>query len=380
MAKRGWLKLGAKSRRKQNTSTPDHLLAGVVLLLSLFGLVMIYDTSVVLAFEQFGDKHWFLKNQAVWLIIGIVGGYVASQIDYHFWQKLAFPLLVTTLLMLLLVLLPWFSSEIYGARTRLAFPLGIPFLSHLNIQPSELAKLTLVIYFAALFTKHKTRVLQFLSVMGLVIGLVMLEPDLGNGLLIAASSLMVYFASGANILELAGVIAIGALAAIGLAFSSEYRRDRLFSFLYPSQDPLGISYQINQILIALGSGGLLGLGLGHSRQKFQYLPEVTTDSIFAIIGEELGLVGALMICGLLFVVIWRGIKVWEEAKDEFGQMLAAGITGIIGFQTLVNLGGMTGLLPLTGVPLPFISYGGSSLTITLVSVGILLNISRRQKS
>lgn len=375
MAKKRWWQFG-KSKRKKSAGAPDYWLAGVALLLSLFGLVLIYDTSVVLAFEQFGDRYWFLKNQALWLMLGIAGGYLASQINYRVWQKLAFPLLIVTLLMLVLVLLPWFSHEVYGARTRLAFPLGISFLHHFSIQPSELAKLSLVIYFAALFTKQETHLLQFLSVMGLIIGLVMLEPDLGNGLLIAASSLMVYFASGASVLELAGIVAIGALAAVGLAFSSEYRRDRLLSFLNPSQDPQGISYQINQVLIALGSGGLLGLGLGHSRQKYQYLPEVTTDSIFAIIGEELGFIGGVAVLSLLFVVVWRGLKIWEKATDEFGAMLAAGITGMIGFQALVNLGGMTGLLPLTGVPLPFISYGGSSLTITLISIGILLNISR----
>lgn len=363
-----------KTARSKNK--PDYPLGVLVLILSLFGLIMIYDVSVVLAFEEFGDKFWFLKNQAVWLMIGIGGGYLVSQINYHVWKRLAFPLLVATLVLLVLVLIPQLSTEVYGARTRLAFPTGIPLLSHLNIQPSELAKLSLVVYLAALFSEREKYLLQFLAIMGVVEGLVMLQPDLGNALLIAASSMLVYFASGAGILEVASIAAIGILVAIGLAFSSDYRRNRLLAFLDPNSDPQGITYQINQILIALGSGGLLGLGLGHSRQKFQYLPEVTTDSIFAIIGEELGLIGALVVLGALMLVVWRGIKIWKEANDDFGKMLAAGITGIIGFQVLVNLGGMTGLLPLTGVPLPFISYGGSSLTITLVSVGILLNVSR----
>lgn len=367
-------------KKRSSKNQPDYLLAGLVLVLSFFGLIMIYDVSVVLAFEEFNDKFWFLKNQALWLMIGVGGGYLASQINYHVWKRLAFPLLISTLILLVLVLIPGLSTEVYGAKTRLALPAGIPLLSHISVQPSELAKLSLVIYFAALFSEREKHLLQFLAILGTVGGLIMLQPDLGNFLLVAASSFMVYFASGAGILEIGSLLAIGVLGAVGLAFSSPYRRDRLLAFLDPSSDPQGITYQINQILIALGSGGLMGLGLGHSRQKFQYLPEVTTDSIFAIIGEELGLIGALLVVGLLMMVVWRGIKIWENASDEFGKMLAAGISGIIGFQILVNLGGMTGLLPLTGVPLPFISYGGSSLTITLVSVGILLNVSRGNKS
>ena len=341
---------------------------------------MVYDTSVVIAIEQLGDRYWFLKNQALWAVFGIAGGYIASNINYHFWKKIAFPLLVTTLLLLVVVLIPSVSSEVYGAKTRLSFPTGIPVLGNINLQPSELAKLSLILYFAALFDEKKKKIVPFLAVLALTLGLIMLEPDLGNALLVAAAAMMVYFASGVGLIEFGTVIIPGVLGAAALALSSPYRRNRLFSFLDPSQDPKGISYQINQILIALGSGGIWGLGLGNSRQKYQYLPEVTTDSIFAIIGEELGFIGVLLILLLLFFVILRGLRVWEKAKDNFGRMLAAGITGMIGFQAVVNLGGMAGLIPLTGVPLPFISYGGSSLTITLVSVGILLNISKYSKS
>lgn len=365
---------GSKKLARNKTA---HLLGGTALLLSFLGLLMIYDVSVVLAFREFNDQYWFFKNQTVWLLAGIGGGYVASRIDYHFWKKLAFPVLVLTIILLALVLVPPLSSEVYGARTRLSFPVGVPFLNHLNVQPSELAKLALVIYLATLFDKGNRSLAKFLTILAIVNGLIMLEPDLGNALLVSASSTLVFFASGASVLELLSLIAIGILGVTAFTFSSNYRIARLLTFLNPSLDPQGSSYQINQILIALGSGGLLGLGLGHSRQKFQYLPEVVTDSIFAIIGEELGFILAVIILGLLMAVVWLGLKTWESAKDRFGKMLSAGITGIIGFQILVNLGGITNLLPLTGVPLPFISYGGSNLTITLISVGILMNIARK---
>lgn len=366
-----------RNSRLQGFNSTDYVMALTVIALTVFGVVMVYNTSVIVAFEEFGDRFWFLKRQAVWAILGITAGFVVSGVNYHWWKKVAFPGIVVSVILLVLVFIPGFSNEVYGARQRLV----VPFLN-VFLQPAEIAKVALIVYLAALFDSakqarqkyfpHK----EFFMILVLIGGLVALEPDLGGALLIFASAFSVYFMAGAPLFYLLFIGIAGSLAAIGYTFSSNYRMQRVLTFLNPTSDPQGVSYQITQILIALGSGGLLGVGLGNSRQKYQYIPEVTTDSIFAILGEELGLLGALLIIGALAFIIWRGFSIGAQAKDEFGKLLAVGITANIGFQTVVNLGGMVGLLPLTGVPLPFISYGGSSLTILLISVGILLNISR----
>lgn len=374
---------------KKTAASFDYILALLVLGLTFFGIIMIYDTSVVVAHEVFNDRFWFLKNQSIWALIGIFLGVVTSKIDYHWWRKLAKPLIVVSIIALVLVLLPGFSGEIYGARRRLVIPTGVSALAHLNLQPSELAKLSLVIYLAAILTpslppsRSSLRVFSkltpFALVVGILAGLVIVEPDLGTSIIIGGIGLLMYFISGANLLEVFLLLGIAILGATTFAFSSEYRRNRLLSFLNPGQDLQGISYHINQALIALGSGGLLGLGLGHSRQKFQYLPEAATDSIFAVIGEELGFIGASLVVVVFIFIILRGMRISEKAPDEFGKLLAFGIVAMIALQTLLNLGSMVALTPLTGVPLPFISYGGSSLTILLVAVGILLNISQARK-
>lgn len=379
---------------------PDYVLALIVLGLTLFGVLMVYNTSVILAHEQFGDKFWFLKNQGIWAFLGIAGGYVVSNIDYHRWKKWARPLYLITVILLVLVLIPGVSQEVYGARSRISFPTGLPVLSHLNIQPSEAAKFALVLYLATWLseaapkgTKSQTRstkqatlklrplstVGPFLTIVGLVIGLVMLQPDLGTSIIIAGGAMLVYFVAGVPILDLIIVCLIMIAGALGFTFSSDYRKDRILTFLNPQQGSADISYHINQIMIALGSGGLFGLGLGHSRQKFQYLPEATTDSIFAIIGEELGFIGAMLILVAFMMIIWRGFEIVEQCEDQFGKLLAAGIIAIISVQAFLNLTGMVALTPLTGVPLPFISYGGSSLTMMLVSFGVLLNISKQER-
>jgi len=214
---------------------------------------------------------------------------------------------------------------------------------------------------------------------GLVIGLVMLQPDLGTSIIIAGGAMLIYFVAGVPILDLIIVCLIMIGGALGFTFSSDYRKARILTFLNPQEGGADISYHINQIMIALGSGGLFGLGLGHSRQKFQYLPEATTDSIFAVIGEELGFVGAMLILAAFVVIIWRGFEIVEQCEDRFGKLLAAGIIAIISVQAFLNLTGMVAITPLTGVPLPFISYGGSSLTMMLVSFGVLLNISKQER-
>lgn len=386
-------------KKKSNlVKIPDYVLALIVLGLTLFGVLMVYNTSVILAHEQFGDRFWFLKNQGIWAFLGIAGGYVVSNIDYHVWMKLARPGYFVTIVLLVLVLIPGFSQEVYGARSRISFPTGLPVLSHIHVQPSEAAKFTLVLYLATWLSstssgglKNKARATKqtalktfstvgpFLTIVGLVLGLVMLQPDLGTSIIIAGGALLVYFVAGVPLLDLILVCLIMVGGAVGLTFSSEYRKARIMTFLNPQEGVSGASYHINQIMIALGSGGLFGLGLGHSRQKFQYLPEATTDSIFAIIGEELGFIGAMLILAAFLIIIWRGFEIVEHCEDRFGKLLAAGIIAIISIQAFLNLTGMVALTPLTGVPLPFISYGGSSLTMMLVSFGVLLNISKQER-
>jgi cell division protein FtsW len=283
---------------------------------------------------------------------------------------------------LILVLIPGIGTKVLGARRWLV-------LGPLTFQPAELVKLSFIIYLSAFLlnesfgfeepvSSNKKKLLPFLVMLFILLGLVMLEPDLGTAIVLAATGLVVYFASGASLFYLTLVGIIGILSGVGLILFSPYRRERLLTFLNPTRDPLGASYHIRQILIAIGSGGWLGIGLGQSRQKYEYLPAVTTDSIFAVVAEELGFIGAVALLSIFLILIWRGMKIAKEAPDEFGRLLAVGITSWIGFQFLVNLSAMVALVPLTGVPLPFISYGGSSLVLSLTGMGILANIARQR--
>lgn len=350
----------------------DSILLIIVILLSLFGLLMIYNASSVSALSDFGDKMYYIKEQLKWLFIGSAGLIVASLVDYRRWYKLAVPLLFTTLVLLFLVFIPGLGISAYGAKRWLNLGLFV-------LQPAEFAKLSLVIYLSAwLSSRERGRFLAFITLIGMVTGLVILEPDLGTSLIIGLVSLTLYFLSEAPLLHfiilVPLVITLGSIAAI----ASPYRVRRLLTFLDPSKDPLGASYHIRQVLLALGSGGLMGLGLGKSRQKYAYLPEATTDSIFAIIGEEIGFIGSLLFILLYLFMLYRCFKIARSAPDKFGYLLGMGITFWFGVQALINLSAMTVVLPLTGVPLPFISYGGSGLVVALFALGILLNISRHR--
>jgi cell division protein FtsW len=239
-------------------------------------------------------------------------------------------------------------------------------------------KLALTIYLAAWFSvKEKGRFLAFLLLIGLILFLVMLQPDMGTAMIILGVGVVMYFLSGGSVWHILSLIPVAFIAGLGLILVEPYRAKRLMTFLNPEQGVLTSSYHLRQILIALGSGGILGVGIGNSLQKYAYLPESTTDSIFAIIAEELGMVGAIILILVIIFIVYRGFYIAMHARDSFGKLLAAGITSFIAIQTIVNLGAQTAVLPLTGVPLPFISYGGSALIINLASIGILLNISRQ---
>ena len=341
--------------------------------LTIFGLFMIYDASSYIAFRDFGDKYQYAKDQFLWVVLGSAALFVVSFFDYHKFYNLALPILLGSIFLLFLVFIPGLGIRALGASRWID-------LGFFVIQPSEFVKLSLTIYLSAWFsTKEKGRFLAFLLLIGLVILLVMLQPDMGTAMIILGEAVILYFLSGGNILHILSLIPAVGIGGLVLILLEPYRAARLATFLNPEQGIAESSYHLRQILIALGSGGLFGVGIGNSLQKYAYLPEATTDSIFAIIGEELGFLGVVVLLLVMLFIIYRGFYIATRAKDVFGKLLAGGITSFIAIQTMVNLGAQTALLPLTGVPLPFISYGGSALIINLFSIGILLNISRQSR-
>lgn len=356
---------------KKEKSKFDLWLLFCVLALTCFGILMVYDASSVSAFRDFGDKYHFLKEQARWGLVGLVSLGFASRFDYRRFYSLSPLLLLGVIFLLAAVFIPGLGIRTYGASRWLD-------LRFFSFQPSELVKLVLVIYLAAWFsTPEKGRLWAFLLLSGIILSLIILQPDMGTAIILALIALVLYFLSGAPLWHFALLAPLGIILGGVLVKIAPYRLQRVLTFLNPMREPLGASYHLRQILIALGLGGFWGQGLGQSRQKYEYLPESMTDSIFAIIGEELGFFGAGILILVLLFIIWRGFKLAFRAPDKFGKLLAAGITSWLGIQTFVNLSAMVSLIPLTGVPLPFISYGGSSLVVALFGVGILLNISQQ---
>lgn len=332
---------------------------------------MVYNASVVVAERDFADKYHYVRDQAVFAALGFFLMLVFSFIDYHVWQKLALPLLIGTIGLLMAVFIPGLGIKALGASRWLNFGFFV-------LQPAEFAKLSLVIYLASWFsTKEKGRLLAFSLLLGLILGLIMLEPDMGTSVVLGVTALVLYFLSGAALWHFFIMIPVFISSLFVLIKIAPYRFARLISFLQPESDPEGASYHIRQTLFALGSGGLTGVGLGKSFQKYAYLPESTTDSIFAIIAEELGFLGATVIVGAFLFILLAGFMIAKNAPDAFGKLLAGGITSFLAIQVTINLAAQVALLPFTGIPLPLISYGGSSLIISLVSIGILLNISKR---
>jgi len=347
----------------------DKPLALSVFVLCLFGIIAVYNTSTVTGAYEFNDKYFFLKEQIKWFIVGCLALIGCFLLPYKKWYSVSIFLLLFAIFLLLLVLLPGVGQVIKGARRWLPF----------GGQPSEFAKLALVIYLSAWFSnKEKGRLWAFALLCTLIIGLIMLQPDMGTAIVLGLIAVILYFISGAPIWHFLILIPTTVMIGITLIKIAPYRFSRLTTFLNMEKDPLGASYHIRQILIALGSGGLWGIGLGKSRQKYSYVPESNTDSIFAIIGEEIGFIGcSLLICLFLFI-FYRGLRIAKNSTDNFGRLLATGITFYLATQTIINLSSMVAIIPLTGVPLPFISYGGSALTVNMAAIGILLNISRFQ--
>ncbi|MEK7166608.1 MAG: putative peptidoglycan glycosyltransferase FtsW, partial [Patescibacteria group bacterium] len=328
----------------------DRVLFIAILVLTLFGLLSVFNASSVVAFRDFGDQYHFVKDQAVFALIGIIVMCVFSIIDYHIWYKAAIPLLVITLIFLVAVFIPGLGIKVLGAKRWIN-------LGFFSLQPTEFAKLALSIYLSAWFTfKEKGRLAPFIFLLILVLGLVILQPDLGTAVIIAGTAGVLYFISGANIMHFLLLLPVGFISVSILAFIVPYRLARITTFLNPQQDPLGSSYHIRQILIALGAGGWLVVGLCKSRQKYEYLPEATTDYIFEKIAEEIGFLGSLLLLIGFMIIIYRAFIISRRAPDRFGQLLAGGIGAWFAIQSVINLGAMVALVPLTGVPLPLISY------------------------
>ena len=354
----------------------DHILLFVVVALMGVGLVMVYSASSITSLAQMADGLYYFKRQLVWVVVGLVAMLFSSAIPYNKLEKLAVPLLGLAIVLLILVLIPGVARDIGGAKRWLR-------IGSLGFQPSEFAKMCFVLYMAHSITARQKIIKDFwhgmlpdLFVTALVFLLIYKEPNLSTATLIGGTYFAMYFLGNGSLVSLSALAGGGVLLVISLIFQAGYRMRRLIAFLDPWENARTSGYHIIQSLVAIGSGGIWGLGLGQSRQKFFILPERHTDFIFAITCEELGLVGGIIVLALFFILIWRGFYIASRAPNMFGFLTAAGIASVIGLQVIVNIGVVLSLLPTTGVTLPFISYGGSSILFLAIGVGILLNISR----
>jgi cell division protein FtsW len=359
-------------RRRAGTHLEYHLLVLVTLALVAFGLVMVYSASSARALLGSDDPAYYLKRQALYAVAGLVALVLLSRTDYRRLRHAAGPVLLASFVLLVAVLA--IGTAVNGARRWI--PLGT-----LTFQPSELAKLALALWIAGLLARRPApqTLGDLVRPIGLVVGaacaLILVEPDLGSALAIAIMVAAILLVAGTPVRTLAAGSGIAGMLVLAAIWFEPYRRARIFSFIDPWHDPQGAGFQSVQAMIALGSGGIFGVGLGESVQKIYYLPEASTDMIFAIVGEELGLVGVLAVIGAFALFAYAGLNIALRCQDPFGKRLAAGLTALVCGQAAVNVSAVMGLAPLTGVPLPFVSYGGSSLVVGLASVGILLNIA-----
>jgi len=357
-------------------SAPDVWLIFSILALLGIGMVMVYSAGAVVGFHAHGDSFYFVKRQLLFAVLGLVAMYFTMNTDYWVWKKYAKVGLIICFALLIIVLIPGIGAVRGGARSWLG-------ISSFGIQPSEFMKLAMILFLSKMLAERQKELESFvrgllppLGTMGLAFGLIMLQPDLGTGTVMVGASLIVIYTAGAQMRHLVSLAMVGVAGFIGLVLAAPYRLARITSFLDPWSDPLGAGYQIIQSLYAIGPGGFVGLGLGMSRQKYSYVPEPQTDFIFSILAEELGFIGGMTVLLLFLILVWRGMRVAMTISDPFGSFLAVGIVGMFAVQVIINIGVVIGLMPVTGITLPLISYGGSSLTLMLTALGILLNISR----
>ncbi|MBM7632496.1 stage V sporulation protein E [Geomicrobium sediminis] len=365
----------------KNTKQPvDGLLLFAIGALLIIGVIMVYSASAAWGEYRFNDPFYFSKRQALFAFVGVIGLVIMMHFDYWKMRRYVVPALFVCFGLLILVLIPGVGLIRGGAQSWIG-------VGAFSIQPSEFMKLAMIGFLAhwlsnnnQLLSSFKKGLLPLLATIFVAFGMIMLQPDLGTGAVMVATSFIILFVAGARIKHFAVLGGIGVLGFVGLIASAPYRIDRITSFLDPWSDPLGTGFQIIQSLYAIGPGGLFGMGFGESRQKYFYLPEPQTDFIFAVIAEEGGFIAGAMVIFLFTVILWRGIRAALLAPDSFGTYLAVGIVGMLFVQVAINIGVVIGLIPVTGITLPLLSYGGSSLTLMLVALGILLNISAHARS
>ncbi|MDQ0215242.1 cell division protein FtsW [Oikeobacillus pervagus] len=357
-------------------STPDFILIFLTLGLLAIGLIMVYSASAIWADYKFDDSFFFAKRQLFFAGVGVIAMFMIMNMEYWTWRSWAKVIMIICFCLLILVLIPGIGMVRNGSRSWIG-------VGAFSIQPSEFMKLAMIVFLAKYLSERQKYITSFkkglLPTLGIVFsafGIIMLQPDLGTGTVMVGTCIIMIFISGARISHFVGLGLIGVLGFVGLVISAPYRIKRITSFLDPWSDPLGSGFQIIQSLYAIGPGGLFGLGLGESRQKFFYLPEPQTDFIFAILAEELGFIGGSVVLLLFALLLWRGIRIALGAPDLYGSFLAVGIISMVAIQVMINIGVVTGLIPVTGITLPFLSYGGSSLTLMLMAMGVLLNVSR----
>jgi len=358
---------------------PDKGLLIIIILLLILGLAILFSASMVISQEQTGKPYYYFFHQLVYGgIIGLIAFFFCQKIDYKVWKKFSLLIFFAALILCLLVFVPQLGYGHGGAQRWII-------IGSFTFQPSEFLKLGFIIYLAAFFSKNENKkntsstLIPYLAITAVICGLMTLQTDAGTLGLIVIVGFVMFFLSGVKLSHAIIVILCYAAAFFALIKFFPHRMQRFVTFLNPSIDPQGISYQINQALLAIGSGGLFGRGLGHSIQKYNYLPEPMGDSVFAIIAEEIGFVGSTIFIILFIFLIFKGLRVAKKTPNSFGKLLACGIVSWFGFQTLINIAAISGLIPLTGIPLPFVSYGSSALIVTLAGAGILVNISKHSQ-
>jgi len=355
----------------------DLIIMLMVITLACFGVVMVYSASSIMAAKKFHDGFYFLKRQGIYTLLGAGAMIWAMRVDYHVWKKYAVPILIGCLIMLVAVLIPGIGDSAGGSSRWIRLP-GFSF------QPSEMAKIAFIMYMAYSLDKKQDKVrffstgfLPYMVVLAVMLLLLLKQPDLGSSMVLGAVAMIMLFAAGTRLSYILSMVLLALPFLYYAIMNVDYRRRRIMAFLNPWEDPTNTGFQIIQSWIAVGTGGLFGQGLGEGKQKLFYLPEAHTDFIFSVVGEELGFVGFIVISSMFFLLVMRGIRVALYAEDNFGRSLAFGISSLIGLEAFVNIAVVTGIFPTKGLALPFISYGGSSLIITLFAVGVLLNISSR---
>ncbi|MGE3960425.1 MAG: putative lipid II flippase FtsW [Dehalococcoidia bacterium] len=366
----------AAAAPKRRAHAPDYLLLTTVLVLAVVGLIAVYSSSYALGEAQYDDPNYFVKRQGIFMAVGIVMMFAAMRFPYHLLRGLSPLLMLVSLVGLMAVLL--IGVEQNGAKSWVSLGPGIP-----PLQPSEFAKFAVLVYMAAWLSAKgevlhdvSLGVLPFVGMVGLVGALIMAQPDLGTALMVAAITGTLFFVAGARLFHVLVLVATGLFASLVLTVTGGYRMDRITAFLDAESDPMGVGFHAIQLLVAFGSGGFTGLGLGVSRQKFFYVPGSHTDGVLAIIGEELGYIGVSVVMLLFVVMLVRILMIARRADTQFGSLIAMGVWAWIAFQMLTNVGGVLRMMPLTGIPLPFVSYGGTALLTLFLAMGVLLGVSR----